>query len=196
MVFDNVEAAELVQESLPSTNGCVLVTTRYKEIAREIQAQGLYELPSLDSERSITMFQGLRQIWGAASDDNQDADEPRRVREFLQELDGLPLAIEQMAAYASFTEKSTEELHQEFSRSFRRIAAGVKTKKSSAGGSTMTLATVWDLQFTEIRGTVAGHVLGLLSLLSPDSIPKNLFTPDDDSDEDISKIVVGEIDDE
>ncbi|KAJ4263560.1 hypothetical protein NW762_006379 [Fusarium torreyae] len=170
------------------------------KLAREIQAQGLYELASLDAEHSLAMFQGLRQIWSPVSINNRPADEEIRVQEFLCELDGLPLAIEQMAAYASFTEKSIEELHQEFSKSFKRIAAGVKKKRWSnnedSETSTMTLATVWDLQFAEIRGTIAGHILGLLSILSPDSIPKNLLTPEEDWDDDICDIVVAHVDEE
>lgn len=138
-------------------------------------------------------------MWNAGSAHDQTAEETSQTERFLEELDGLSLAIEQMAAYASSTDKSIADIHQEFSRSFRRIVAGSKKKKAgldskASESSTMSLATVWDLQFSVIRGTMAGEVLGLLSLLSPDTIPNDLFTPDDDWDEEVSDLVISGVD--
>ncbi|KAI0199458.1 P-loop containing nucleoside triphosphate hydrolase protein [Astrocystis sublimbata] len=200
MIFDNVDDAKLVQENLPSSNGCVLITTRYKDIAREIQAQRLFELTPLSSQQSFEMFQGFRQIWGSGVFESDNANDLHATTEFLIELDGLPLAIEQMAAYATFTEKSAGDLHHEFDQSFKRLAPGLKTKTGKGPHTrsdpyNTSLATVWNLQFAEIRNTVAGHILGLLSLLGADSIPKNLFTPEHYWDEGISNIVVSGIED-
>src|SRR5204862_174486 len=128
MILDNVDDAELIRPILPATNGCVLVTTRYKEVAREIQAKELFELHSLNEDRSLEMFQGLRKLWNTGAYQPPTDDEVRLTKEFLRELDGLPLAIEQMAAYAAFKEKTIHQLHQDFTRSFRRIAGGI-TKK-------------------------------------------------------------------
>ncbi len=208
MIFDNVDDAEIVLRNAPSSNGLILVTTRYKEVARDIQAQCLYELAPLDRKQSLSMYSGLRKMWdsnnvpSAAGNSKRADEDPSQIEAFLAELDGLPLAIEQMAARGSFTDKSTHELHQDFRQSYKRVAAGVNktNKKSAAGGggssepSTMSLATVWDIQFSEIRGTVAGRILGLLSLLSHDSIPTNLFMAEDDWDEEIYEMVVEEID--
>lgn len=78
-------------------------------------------------------------------------------------------------------------------KSGKKAAAGGGSRGADSKSSTMSLATVWDVQFSELRGTVAGRVMGLLSLLSHDSIPTNLFRAEVDWDESVCETVVEDI---
>lgn len=93
------------------------------------------------------MFQGLCNPWRTGPNTVSKEDDLPETKAFLRELGGLPLAIEQRAAYAAFREKTISQLHNEFTRSFKRIAGGISTKRvtgsdSVIDSSAMTLATV------------------------------------------------------
>ena len=122
MVFDNVDDAAVVEKHAPSANGSILVTTRYKGLVHELRAECMQELNPLEPGKSFDLFSGLRQLWDVSPSAVEQVDESSQIELFLQELDGLPLAIEQMAAYASFNAVSIKELHRTFNRSFKMVA--------------------------------------------------------------------------
>ncbi len=76
-------------------------------------------------------------------------------------------------------------LHQ-YGRASKRIHSN-----NEGSLAEQSLATVWEVQFDQIRSSPAAKILGFISILAPDSIPVCLFIPDDDDewDEIISEIV-------
>lgn len=172
---------ELLRKHLPTGNGRVLVTTRYQWLAIRIKGGRICELDPLKEDESFEMFVGLSKRFAP---DRDLAPEHDDVVALLLELGGLPLAIEQLAAYLIYRNMSVSKLRQQYARTFKRISSNAE-----ASPGDMTLATVWDFQFEEIRNKPAATVLGFLALLSPDSIPTNLFTAEEDWDDDIVDIV-------
>jgi len=130
------------------------------------------------------MFEGLCEMYEPGRDRKE---ERPQIKTLLLELDGLALGIEQIAAYISYRQETIETFLQQYDRDAKRIYAN--TQGSLAEQS---LATVWEVQFEKIRGTHAATVLGILSLLAPESIPISLFIPDpneDEWDDEISEII-------
>ena len=144
----------------------------------------IHELETFNENESLEMFEGLCEMYEPGRDRK---DERPQIRKLLLELDGLALGIEQIAAYISYRQETIESFLQQYERAAKRIYTN--TQGSPAEQS---LATVWEVQFEKIRGTNAATVLGILSLLAPDSIPINLFIPDpneEEWDDEISDII-------
>jgi hypothetical protein len=96
----------------------------------------------------------------------------RAARELAIELDGLPLALEQAAAYM----QAVGDTISEYLASFRQPRADMLARGKPTGYS-KTLATTWTLAFHRLRGAEP-RAIGLLRLLAhyaPEAIPLRLL---------------------
>ncbi|KAL6399339.1 hypothetical protein AUP68_17885 [Ilyonectria robusta] len=153
---------------MPTGNGDVLMTTRYKWLA--IRKGGhMHELCTFPPDLSLTMFMGLCKMW---EQENDGASEQSEMEIFLEEFGSLALAIEQIAAYVSSRNVPIAKFRKQYARSSQRIHTN-----SEASPSDKSLAKLWDVQFEEI-GDKPG-----------DSIPLNLSTPDEEEDSEISDMI-------
>jgi hypothetical protein len=94
------------------------------------------------------------------------------ARELAIELDGLPLALEQAAAYM----QAVGDTISEYLASFRQRRADMLTRGKPTGHS-KTLATTWTLAFHRLR-VAEPRAIGLLRLLAhyaPEAIPLRLL---------------------
>ncbi|KPM44905.1 hypothetical protein AK830_g1643 [Neonectria ditissima] len=181
LVYDNVEDPELLQKALPSGNGRLLLTTRSKWLTLRFKGSRALELSTFSDDESVELFQGSCRIYDSEKDRSAEKSEWKSL---LAELGGLALAIDLMAAYVSYRNFSVAKARKQFERTFQRIIT-----KSEASSTEKGLATIWEVQFTEIHGTFAAEVLAYLSLMSPDAIPTSLFIPEEEWDEEISEIL-------
>jgi tetratricopeptide repeat protein len=158
LVFDNALDWESVAAFLPPTGrGRVLITSQSSHWPPRMAL----EVPVLRTEAAVDLL-----IKRTGDLDEQAA------RELAIELDGLPLAIEQAAAYML----AVGDTITEYLASFRQRRADMLARGKPTGYS-KTLATTWTLAFHRLRVTEP-RAIGLLRLLAhyaPEAIPLRLL---------------------
>jgi len=167
IVIDNLDDITIADGYLPdrAPNKHTLITTRNPN-AIGIPARGL-EVPLLDAGESIQMLCLLSEM-------NVDSHE-NKANEVVEELQHLPLAIEQAASYVRMV---TQDF-QVFLRDYRRRRA--ELHKWIGGDNRQyphSLATAWSVSFEYLdqEFPVAGKLLQLLSFLNPDNILTEFIT--------------------
>jgi uncharacterized protein DUF4062/tetratricopeptide repeat protein len=158
LVFDNAPGPEAVAGLVPPLGGGrVLITSRD---ALWPPGQGL-EVPVLDLE-TAAVFLAAR-----------TGDTDRRAAAGLAEaVGGLPLALEQAAAYAQATGNSLAAYLALFHE--RRADLLARGQVPGYGG---TVATTWALAFRQLEASVpeAAGLLRLLACCAPEAVPLGLL---------------------
>src|SRR5215831_7624987 len=158
LVFDNAPGPEAVMAFVPPLgDGRVLITSR-----NELWPPGLaVEVPVLDLN-AATDFLAAR-----------TGDTDRQAAAGLAEaVGGLPLALEQAAAYSQATGISLAGYLALFHK--RRADLLDRGQPARYGG---TVATTWALAFTQLQGSDPGAagLLRLLAFCAPEAIPLRLL---------------------
>jgi hypothetical protein len=158
LVFDNAPDRIAVEQFLPSAGqGRVLITSRNPSWP----PGQVLEVPVLDIEVAA----------GFLVNRTGDSDEQAATK-LAVELGGLPLALEQAAAYIQASDDSLAGYLALFrQRRPEMLARGVAT------GYDSTVAATWSLAFTELEQSVptAVGLLRLLACCAPDAIPVHLL---------------------
>lgn len=168
LVFDNADTPELVEPFLPpDRKGHVLLTSR----ASVFDALGVSHALELEKMEPGEASEFLFNRTGRNDD---DLNEKKAAEDLAKELDYLPLALEQAAAYIS----ANKARFQDYLASFR--SGGIKVVdrfKPVAGKYPKSLLTTWDLNFAEVKKTpAAAELLRVSAFLAPDDIPLELIT--------------------
>ncbi|MCJ1385774.1 hypothetical protein MMC17_008898 [Xylographa soralifera] len=164
LVFDNVEDSELLLEYWPvSSHGHALVTTRNHSLLFEPVQTGV-EVFCFDREAGSQFLLHLLKM-----DVIKDlsAGETKSAIDLSEKLSGHALAISQMAGLIHRRSWSITE--------FLSIYEDNLKKKQGPHGLSEALDAVWQLSF-ESLDTKCSALLGVLSYVSPDSIPQAFFS--------------------
>jgi hypothetical protein len=158
LIFDNAPSPQAVEALLPPAGrGRVLITSR-DALWPGVQA---VEVPAL----------GLDAAAGFLVARTGDADR-QAATGLAQAVGGLPLALEQAAAYIQASDESLASYLALFrQRRPQLLARGQPT------GYDSTVAATWSLAFTQLEhsSTAAVKLLWLLSCYAPDAIPFRLL---------------------
>ena len=158
LIFDNAPDRASVEAFLPPAGpGRVLITSQSALWSR-VQA---LEVPVLDTEVAV----------GFLVDRTGDRDR-LAARDLAETLGGLPLALEQAAAYI----QATGDNLAGYLASFRQRRSAMLTRGEPTGYS-QTVATTWQLAFEHVQQAAPPGV-GLLRLLAnyaPEAIPLQLL---------------------
>ena len=160
LVFDNApDCASVAAFVPPAGRGRVLITSR-NQIWPPGQA---LEVPVLNPEVAA----------GFLVSRTGDAD-GQAAPELARELGGLPLALEQAAAYV----QATGENLADYLALFRQQRVGMLSRGEPTGYSE-TVATTWRLAFERLQQAEPGAVglLRLLAFCAPEAIPLRLLHP-------------------
>ena len=169
LIFDNVDDMALVQEFLPTRgNGAILLTTRLPAVGKHMRK---IKLDKLSPEESIQFLLGRV---SAAEEQKREAlpETERQAAEHLCALlDGLPLALDQAAAYIEEYGCSLAEyvgLYQQQRATFLHMQNQVDRDYPDS------VATTWLLSFQRVEqaNPDAVSLLNLLAFLHPDAIPE------------------------
>jgi Tetratricopeptide repeat len=156
LVFDNVPHAAAVRRFLPPAgDGQVLITSQSSAWPT---GQGI-EVPVLDAAAAaefLTIRAAVPEAEGTAA-------------ELAAELGGLPLALEQAAAYIRETGLTVAG----YLSLFRRRRADLLARGEPQGYD-KTVATTWAVAFSRLGADAAG-LLRLLACLAPEVVPLNLL---------------------
>ena len=158
MIFDNVPDLASVQDFLPPAgSGRVLITSQ----SQHWPGGWALQVPVLNPEAAAE-FIAVR-----TGDGNLSA-----ARELAGELGGLPLALEQAAAYMQVLDRSIGE----YLALFRQRRTDLLARGEPAGYG-KAVATTWSLAFEELRQAHPSAIalLRLLACCAPDAIPFRLL---------------------
>ena len=171
LILDNADDPTVLdlERFLPTNHaGHILITSR----AQDFQHLGILdpvELGELPIE-DATAFLLLRCGREGAHEAERGA-----AREQAGELDGLPLALEQAAAYIV----ATRATFQRYLEGYRTGGlARLEARRPALGRYPKSVATTWAANFAAVQADseAAADVLRLSSFLAPDAIPFEILT--------------------
>ena len=162
VVFDNAEPGSLDGILPENGTGQVIITSRASDWPGVSASRVVGKLPL---QEAVALLDQITEGSGGAEDDAQ---------EIVDELGGLALAIEQAAAYIRQTGSSYRD-YLDALRSDPETVFG-----ADLAGAESVAARVWRRSVDHVTGDQNNHpaavVLGVLSYLAPDDIPRQLFS--------------------
>ncbi|HJT55542.1 MAG TPA: FxSxx-COOH system tetratricopeptide repeat protein [Ktedonobacteraceae bacterium] len=171
LILDNVDELEIIHEFLPTEiRGHVLITTR-------IQATGAVAtaipVDKMSSAEGISLL--LKRAKLLSTDKPVSKFDRAVAKSIVQELDGLPLALDQAGAYVEETGCSLSDYLALYRH--RRMALLSRRGRSSLDYP-HTVASTWSLSFQKVEQAdpAAADLLRLCAFLDPDAIPETIVT--------------------
>jgi tetratricopeptide (TPR) repeat protein len=167
LILDNVdtkEAEQAVVSIVPSLSvGRVLITSRIRDWPATIRRQPIETLSVDEAQRFI--------LDRTANDRATSADDQDQALRLAEELGGLPLALEQAAAYVSQRQMNLAEYLEEWEKEREKV---LNWYDGSVMQYPAPVAVTWQKTFQELRPTAAA-ILRLTAYLAPDPFPSKMF---------------------
>jgi tetratricopeptide (TPR) repeat protein len=173
LIFDNMDDLSLAESWLPTAAaGHLLVTTRARALGRFAER---LEVPTMDQQTGAFFL--LRRAALLPLDaclDQAKRDDYRTACTISQELDGLPLAIDQAAAYIKTLSCPLDEYLERYRQ--RRLAL-LQIPQARNADYPASVATTWSLSCEKVArlNPAAAELLNLCAFLAPDAIPEELL---------------------
>ncbi len=167
LVIDNVDSEasrDAVVEVLPRLQrGHVIITSRIHTWPGNIHRLQLGELSDGESVKLLLNYRDSAKM----PSDTDDTD----ARLLVRDLGGLPLALEQAAAYLNTIACTIAEYHERWRENLERVHQWHDDKQA---GYDASVATTWLTSFDKLY-MESVTLLNLLSWLAPDPIPSSLL---------------------
>jgi tetratricopeptide (TPR) repeat protein len=174
LILDNVEdLAGVVRPFLPASGtGHVLMTTRLQ--ATGAIAQNV-ELEKMELEEGALFL--LRRAKRIASDAPLDAAaeaDRKPAREITEEVAGLPLALDQAAAYI----EETPSTPAKYLKLYRTEGAALRALRGNLATDHPSVTITFSLAFAQVEKAhpAAADLVRACAFLAPDAIPEEIFT--------------------
>lgn len=191
LVVDNLDQLEMSEDMRKllrgkwkqGSRGHVIITTRRepREILKEtgIEEKSCIELRRLTQEQSVEF---LRKKTGRTEGEDSE------VRELASELSGLPLALDQAAAYIRYLSCSISDYVKQYREQIEKLELLKKMKAQEPDEYTspdrLAVHTTWLMNFEHITNSkscdkeirvVATLLMEIFAFLGPDDIPSEVF---------------------
>ena len=173
LILDNADDLRLAQQFLPASHkGYILFTTRAQAsgaIAASVEVEKLHPRDGI-----LLLLRWSKLLNVDAPLDQARAEDRAGAEQIVAEMDGLPLALVQAAAYVEETGCSLAEYLQLYD-THRKDLLG--RRSNLALDYTETVATTWELSFQQVeqQSPTAADVLRLCAFLAADAIPQELL---------------------
>ncbi len=173
LIFDNADDLTMIRDFLPAgSQGHILLTTRSQvtgNIAKRIDVE------RMETEEG-TFF--LLHRAGLLEDATLDAIpeiERAKARELVEEVGGLPLALDQAGAFIEETQCGLTDYLQLYRTRQDEL---LKRRGRLVTDHPDSVATTWSLSFEKVEqaNPIAADLLRLCAFLDPDVIPEELIT--------------------
>ncbi|MDZ8083014.1 MAG: tetratricopeptide repeat protein, partial [Nostoc sp. DcaGUA01] len=172
LILDNADDITMLREFLPGAHqGYVLLTTR-------AQATGIYQRIEikklLPEDGALLLLRRAKLIAEQAGLDGVSEEERILAETISREMDGLPLALDQAAAFIEETPSSLAEYLQ----LYREEAARLLAERGELAIDHPSVAITFSLAFEKVlqRNPTAGDLIWVCAFLAPDAIPEEIFT--------------------
>nr|MDZ8282241.1 FxSxx-COOH system tetratricopeptide repeat protein [Nostoc sp. ChiSLP01] len=172
LIVDNADDITMLREFLPGAHqGYVLLTTR-------AHATGIYqriEIKKMSPEDgALLLLRRAKLIAEQAGLDGVSEEERTLAETISREMDGLPLALDQAAAFIEETPSSLAEYLQ----FYREERAKLLAERGELAINHPSVAITFSLAFEKVvqRNSTAGDLIWVCAFLAPDAIPEEIFT--------------------
>ncbi|HZO72310.1 MAG TPA: FxSxx-COOH system tetratricopeptide repeat protein [Ktedonobacteraceae bacterium] len=175
LIFDNVDDPSVIGKFIPTRcKGHVLLTTRCQCVGPHIQN---IEVTTLGRQEGVLfLLRRAKRIELCETSADASKQEYRAAQQVYDLLDGLPLALDQAAAYIDETQICFQDYLDLYA--FHHTALLQTCESGGERHYPFSVATTWLLSFERIGSlnSAAADLLRLLAFLHPDSIPDVLLT--------------------
>jgi hypothetical protein len=182
LVFDNADDPEVLRTWWPvSSHGKILVTSRDPGAAKPSQSLKRVKVNPLSDSESAQLLLSLvhrSEVGSNGNDALSKPDDTAIARSLAERLGGLPLAINQVASYILDSDCTLGECEEIYSDISSRNDLLIQQSNTVDTNYEHSLGNVWDLSMSRVRkqNVNSVHLLEILSLLDPDSVPELLLT--------------------
>jgi tetratricopeptide (TPR) repeat protein len=174
LILDNADELSLLPDFLPvGGQGHVLLTTRAQATGKLAQS---LPVEKMEPSEGVQLLLHRAKLLGLEEPlDNISATVRKTAQTLVQELDGLPLALDQAGAYLEETGCSLSEYLALYQR--RRLTL-LQQQSSISVDYPHTVASTWALSFEKVeqQSPGAAELLRLCAFLHPDAIPEVIVT--------------------
>ena len=173
LILDNVDDLNVIKDLLPRRGqGHILITTRIHTtgtIAQRIEIEKMNMQEGAHFLLRRVKILDLDQPFEQASEQDR-----QRAREIAKLMDGLPLALDQAAAYIDETQCGLDGYIALFQKRQTKL---LERRGKNVLDHPDPVATTWSLSFENVQraNPMAVDLLYLCAFLDPDSIPEELF---------------------
>jgi len=173
LILDNVDDLEVLSEFLPTRGiGDVLLTTRLQAlgtVARGIDVASM----GLD-EGLLFLLRRTQRLAPGASLHEDEPEEQAEAAQIVQELDGLPLALDQAGAYIEETQCGFAAYRELYKTRRKEL---LQHRGPFPITHPQSVAATWSLSFHRIEqnNPAAADLLRLLAFLHPEAIPEEIL---------------------
>jgi tetratricopeptide (TPR) repeat protein len=174
LILDNVEdLAGVVRPFLPASGtGHVLITTRLQ--ATGAIAQGV-ELEKMElDEGALFLLRRAKVIAPDAPLEAAAEADRKPAREITGEVAGLPLALDQAAAYI----EETPSTPAKYLKLYRTEGAALRDRRGKLATDHDSVTITFSLAFAQVEkaNAAAADLIRACAFLAPDAIPEEIFT--------------------
>lgn len=172
LILDNIENIDLAHSFLPiNSNGHILLTTRTQSIGSLAQCINLEKMEPEDG--ALLLLRRARLIEPTASLAQASATDRTQALLLAHLLDGLPLALDQAAAYIEETDCGLTGYVERYHTHQAKL---LKLRGNTDLGHPETVATTWSLSFEQVQkaNPAAADLLRLCAFLHSDAIAEEI----------------------
>jgi tetratricopeptide (TPR) repeat protein/transcriptional regulator with XRE-family HTH domain len=173
LIFDNVDDLEMVKLFLPTLPcGAILLTTRLQATGTIAQS---IEIEKMTLEEGVLFLLRRAKILRAHAPSDWSSNKEFRIAKTIwEEMDGLPLAIDQAGAYIENLQCTLSDYLGFYQK--RRVQL-LKERGYPVSGHPASVATTFTITMEKIQqGTPeAADLLRLCAFLDPDAIPEEII---------------------
>jgi tetratricopeptide (TPR) repeat protein len=174
LILDNVEEmVGVVKPFLPvSGTGHVLMTTRLQATGAIAQS---VELEKMETEEgALFLLRRAKLIAPDAPLDTAAEADRKPAREITGEVAGLPLALDQAAAYI----EETPSTPAKYLKLYRTEGAALRAQRGKLAPDHSSVTITFSLAFAQVAGAnpAAADLVRACAFLAPDAIPEEIFT--------------------
>ncbi len=182
VIFDNVDdshAIDKLHEILPQLAGCQVLIT-----SRQSNWKGVKRLP-IDK---LAKNDAIAYLLEKTEDRSESPDDKKLAGKLANKLDGLPIALEQAAAYINYLHIGFQAYLEKFEEARKEV---LQWHKDSLQDYPEPVLVAWKTTEEQL-GLREKSVLRLASFLAPDSIPTTLFKEKPESISDATELYAKE----
>src|SRR5579884_16472 len=174
LILDDVEDIDMVSKFLPTGDGGhILITTGAQAVGPNFN---LIRIEPIDKDEGILLL--LRRAKLLAPDASLDAaseQDKAQAAQIVEAMDGLPLALDQAAAYIEETKCSLADYYNLYQKNSLKL---LQRRSSLQADHPEPVASSFLLSFAEVQqaSDAAADLLRLTAFLAHDDIPEELIT--------------------
>ena len=173
LILDNVEDLDLIRDYLPSSSrGHIMLTTRRQSTGSLAECIDLKEMET--EEGALLLLRRAKLLEPASSLELASSSERVQAMKLAQLLEGLPLALDQAAAYIEETECGLAGYLERYQTRRARL---LNLRGGTDSDHPEAVATTWSLSFEKVQqaNPAAADLLRLCAFLRPDAIPEEII---------------------